>query len=258
VSAPVCIGEPISWLRLERHRLGELDAAERDRVAAHLAACAACAACAAEVGESPVLPALAAPAPAPAVAGPVSSSTLTRIRRALFGAHRAGAFAAVAALAALVLVVTARARPPHPKVGLSTGWSTGWSTGPSSTLPGIKGGGDVAIEIVRERQGAIAHDATTFAPDDRFQVLVTCPAGRLLFWQLLVRDAQRTDFPLASAGPIPCGNRIPLPGAFRLSGAGPVDVCLVLGGDPLDRASLARVDAAQLGRRGACATLRPE
>ena len=37
-----CKGEPVSWLRLERYHLGELDGAERAQIEAHLAGCAAC------------------------------------------------------------------------------------------------------------------------------------------------------------------------------------------------------------------------
>ena len=37
-----CIGEPVSWLRLERHHLGEGDAAERARVQAYRRAVTTC------------------------------------------------------------------------------------------------------------------------------------------------------------------------------------------------------------------------
>src|SRR6476619_6611196 len=55
-----CISEPISWLRLERYHLGQLDAAERARVAEHLLACPACGACLAHLaaGDAVALPPL--------------------------------------------------------------------------------------------------------------------------------------------------------------------------------------------------------
>jgi len=53
-----CIGEPISWLRLETYALDRADAAVRD----HLAACAACAACMTEIERDVVaLPPLVVP-----------------------------------------------------------------------------------------------------------------------------------------------------------------------------------------------------
>ncbi len=53
-----CIGEPISWLRLETYAADRSDAAVRD----HLAACPACAACLSEIERDVVaLPPLAVP-----------------------------------------------------------------------------------------------------------------------------------------------------------------------------------------------------
>jgi hypothetical protein len=53
-----CIGEPISWLRLETYALDRADASVRD----HLAACPACAACLTEIERDVVaLPPLAVP-----------------------------------------------------------------------------------------------------------------------------------------------------------------------------------------------------
>jgi anti-sigma factor RsiW len=45
VTGATCIGEPVSWLRLEQLALGELPAPAADAVHAHLGACAVCAAC---------------------------------------------------------------------------------------------------------------------------------------------------------------------------------------------------------------------
>ena len=54
-----CIGEPISWPRLERHASGAHDAA----IAAHVAACAACKQCLDEIERDVVaLPVLVVPA----------------------------------------------------------------------------------------------------------------------------------------------------------------------------------------------------
>lgn len=36
-------------------------------------------------------------------------------------------------------------------------------------------GGDVAVEFVRERDGSVAWEPTSFARGGRFKVVVTCP-----------------------------------------------------------------------------------
>jgi len=230
-----CAGEPLSWLVLERHALGELSPAEAARVRAHLASCAACATCAVEA---------ARPLPLIAVAGaPLMASGAAR---PAWWRRYAVAWATTAALACAAGGNLWRARVPEHSPAGAIG----------DTLPGVKGG-DVALALVRERDGAITHGAETFAPDDRWKALGTCPAGGIVFWDLSVRDGDggRVRFPLQPAGPIRCGNRVALPGAFRLSGAGRAEVCLTLAADPLPR------DPSQTKPPGAgrtnCVSLRP-
>jgi Putative zinc-finger len=241
VTLAPCAGVPVSWLTLERYRLGELPGSERRAVEAHLLACAACAACLAEVERPLVLP------PLPAAAR--ASSWRSRVRRALRGAWPAQAWAAASAGGvAVVLAAVLVARPKLPDHALS-----------GVTSPGIKGG-DVAISLVRERDGAIDHDARTFTARDRWKVLVTCPSERLLFWDVIVVAGATPSFPLSPGAPIACGNHVPLPGAFHIDGSGPAQVCLVLADDPLDRARLsALAGTAALAQvpRATCVTLSP-
>jgi hypothetical protein len=116
----------------------------------------------------------------------------------------------------------------------------------------------VTLDLVRERNGIVEPDATTYAPGDRWKVLVTCPTAQVQFWELVVVDGGQTSFPLSPPAPINCGNHVPLPGAFRLLGAGWVNVCLVLASQPLDQIALATLDVASLSNRGVCAKLQPE
>jgi anti-sigma factor RsiW len=51
-----CIGTPISWLRLERYRLGEISADEKKDIADHVGACAACAASLARIESDDAAP----------------------------------------------------------------------------------------------------------------------------------------------------------------------------------------------------------
>jgi len=243
VSAPACIGEPISWLRLERHRLGELPAAESGAVAAHLGACPACAACAAEADRPlalrPLRPA-AVPAPWP--------SLLLRLARRLHGASPTAVLGRVALVAAAALIVVELpARAPR-RLAVAP-----------ATLAGVKGG-DVAVELVRERQGTVQHGATRFAAGDRWKALVTCPRDRLLFWDLAVVDGTGPpSFPLPPSAPLACGNHVALPGAFRIDAAGPAEVCVLLSDDPVDRGAASRALAAPgASKPGMCVTLWPE
>jgi putative zinc finger protein len=208
-----CTGEPPSWLALERLRLGELPPAERSAVEQHLAACAACAACLAEIDRPLSLPAL------PTVPG--RASLWSRLQGIWRRAGRVHIWATAGVTLLLVLFVLAR--PKRLDDGLT-----------DRTLAGVKGNG-IALTLVRERNGAIEHDATTFAPGDRWKALVTCPSARMVFWDLAIIGSRGETFPLTPAGPIACGNRVPLPGAFRLDGSGPVVVGLLLDANPIDR-----------------------
>ena len=234
MSVHLCTGEPLSWLRLERYRLGELSGPERDAVAAHLEACPACAACLAVANQKITL----APLPEP-------PSLVSRIRSGLVGQSPAGAGLRVAfALAALALLV------------LPGGKSKQGARLASRAGLGIKGG-DLTIALVRERNGIVEHGASTFAPEDRWKVLVTCPTEQVLFWDLAVVEDEHVTFPLLPSSPIACGNHVPLPGAFRLAADRLVEVCLVGNGDPVDRGALSAMDAKSLTSGATCTTVQP-
>jgi hypothetical protein len=199
-----CIGEPISWLRLERFALGAPDPA----IASHVEACPACRDCLAQIRDDVVaLPPLAIP---------------VRRRAAWRWWWIAPAFAAAVALIVVL-------RPP----------------GVPRAVVGVKGVGEVALELVRERRGAIRYDAASYAPGDRWKVVVTCASPSQVWIDVSVADGSTTDHPLAPAQ-LPCGNRVVLPGAFTITGNRDNRVC-------------ARVAAAAGGEAGtACLTLRPE
>lgn len=189
MSALACIGEPVSWLRLERFAADRKDAA----IAEHVAACAACRSCLAEIeGDLVALPPLAVPAP--------------RARPWLRWLAPALSLAAAAAIAIVVL----RPRPPA-----------------REDVAYVKGVGEVVLGVVRERGGVVREDVLTFAPGDRFKLVVTCPPGGTARVEVSVTEqgGARVDHPLAPAT-LACGNRMVLPGAFSLTGAYPSRVCV--------------------------------
>jgi hypothetical protein len=187
------MGEPISWLALEQHALGELDG---ERAAAIDASADADTRACLELTRQPrtlrSLPLQAAPAP----------SWIERLRRR----WAVGAGVLVAACA-VVLVIALR----------GDGDRLGGGT--------VKGGGEPEIELIRERHGAVTPAATRFRDGDRFKLVVTCAPDRRLTGEVVVRQAGQTYRPLPAVD-VPCGNRVPLPGAFRITGIEPAEICL--------------------------------
>lgn len=202
-----CTARPISWLKLEQYRLGELSADEIRRIETHLNECAACRASLDSIRvDEPVLK------PLPEV---------TRKAPALRWVTAGAGLAAAAALLLVLLVTDLQKAVPE--------------------IPGSKigfKGGELQISLVREREGAILHDPQTFAPGDRFKVQVTCPPREELYWDVVVFQDGETSFPYVPGNPLRCGNRVPLPGAFSLTGDSAAAVCLVVSTQSPDRASL--------------------
>ena len=190
-----CTSEPISWLALEQHALGELPPAASAAIVAHLRACPACQACAARISadsqrlDLPALPALAA-----------------RVARRRWLWWIGGPAVAAAAVALVLL-----GRLPGP---------------PRPAGTGVKGMA-VSLTLLRERGGTIAEDPPGYLPGDRWQALVTCPAGPPLQWALLLFQNGAPAQRIAGGTGLTCGNRITLPGAFRLTDTGPASVCFL-------------------------------
>ncbi|HEU0034784.1 MAG TPA: hypothetical protein VFQ53_29370 [Kofleriaceae bacterium] len=176
-----CIGQPISWLRLETFALDGKDAA----IADHVAQCPACARCLDEIrGDVVALPPL------------VMAVEPRRKRSWLWWLAPAMA----AAAAAMLLLVIIR-RP----------------TGERDDVTRVKGLGEVTLGVVRERAGTIRFDVRTFAEGDRWKVMVTCPPAGEAWLDVAVVDAGQVDYPLAPAR-VACGNKVVVPGAFAITG----------------------------------------
>jgi hypothetical protein len=218
-----CIGEPISWLRLEQFAMSRKDAA----IGAHVEKCEACRACLGEIERDVVaLPPLAVPEAKPA-------------RRPFWQRFVLPAGLAVAAAAILLFVVRPRPTEQHRAHDISQ----------------VKGLGTVELGLVRERSGVIREDARTFAAGDRWKVLVTCAADKAASVDVFVLEngAPQPDFPLDPVR-ITCGNNIALPGAFAITGDKLNNVCVQVSTDgPPDRGDLTAT------KRGtACVTVSPE
>ena len=234
-----CIGEPVSWLRLERYHLGELDAAESAKVLAHLTACAACADCLRRMDRDDAvpLPPLELPSPAPSVRaadGRVLRLRASSVSRVVFGL----------AVAAAVMLGIGRT----------------WLRDPGTTLrpdsPRVKGG-DVTFSLVRDDGERIVDSTGVYREGDRWKAVVTCPPTMSAGFDVVVFDAAGASFPIARVPMLSCGNDVPLPGAFRLTGTGEETVCVVWGeGGAVDRPRAPK-DPMDLGEASLCKRLSP-
>jgi hypothetical protein len=189
-----CIAEPISWLRLERRSLGEL---ADPSIESHLAACAACRACADRIAApGPVLRALPTAPP----------------RRAwVLRFWWAGALASAAAVLVLLLLPRNPAPASTPRIR-------------------IKGGVDLVVTAVRERAGFLTHTPTTFAPGDRFKLMLTCSTPTPVLAEVVVFQHGAPSFPLSPAR-LTCGNDVVLPGAFSITSPAPALACVAIDTD---------------------------
>ena len=156
-----CIGEPISWLRLERYALSSTDAAVRE----HLDACDACRHCLDEIQRDVVaLPPLHVP---------------EKRRWWKFVLPALGGIAAAAVILFLL-------RPRDLE---------------QAGVAHVKGIGEVVIDVVRERAGSVRDDVRTFQAGDRWKIVVTCPPTKQVALDVAIREqgTQRDDHPLARA-----------------------------------------------------------
>lgn len=230
-----CIGEPVSWLRLEQLALGEL----RDGGAAeqHLARCAACAAALAQLrGDTRELPRLVVPASPEAADVRNADVRNAGVRNADVRDADVHAAAAApwwkrgwlvsggglaAALAALLLFVLVRRDAPPD------------GDNRFASLLHVKGAGDVSVTLVRERDGVITFDPADVADGDRWKIQLACARGGAVWADVAVVQNGLTSHPL-SPQRLACGNAVVLPGAFRITG-GAAELCVALDDRPPPR-----------------------
>ncbi|HET8932637.1 MAG TPA: hypothetical protein VFN67_04315 [Polyangiales bacterium] len=223
-----CIGEPVSYFRLERYGLHELPAEEDRSVAAHLEQCAVCRACyeriQADARDSDIA----------AIAAQLSQLPAARPRRA-----RAlwGLTALAASVACLLFVL----RPQPAVPGIASESTT-------------KGDG-FALELVRADADGQLLEPTHFVPGDRFKLLLTCPASSAGSVRVLMFQGGASYEPVAAQRLDTCGNRRPLAGAWGLDGLEAVELCAVFADASLDVSALRTGD--QLSAPHVCVRVSP-
>jgi anti-sigma factor RsiW len=238
-----CNATPVSWLRLERYCLGELDAHERGTIEEHLAACAACAACAEAIARD----GRAGPKLSGALASGAEGGRYAprRARGAPRGRVAARVLSTLAIAAALFLIVRERRVPDDGGVRDDV----------SVPAARIKGG-SVALSLVRDDAVHLVANGV-YRDGDRVKALVTCPPGTVADWDLVVYERGEASFPLERVHGFACGNEVPMPGAFALNGGEPLTVCVAWAEEgSVDREALRR-NGPPSDHAGACVTLRP-
>jgi len=220
-----CTETPLSWLLLEQLHLGELEARAAAKARAHLAACAACSEELAAIAEDDARPLPALPTTA---TSPPRPPALRRAAPFVFGA--------LAAAAAFVLFV----RRPSPM-------------GDAVPAARVKGG-EVALTLVRDDDTTVAEAGGSYRDGDRFKAAVSCPPRLTATWDLVVYERGEASFPLSPTSTLACGNGVPLPGAFRVTGRERLVVCVVWRDGPIDRDELRRTPP-ELLAQAACEVL---
>ena len=246
-----CISEPISWLRLEQYALTIAAAADAAAIDAHVAQCAACRKALellrADDIALPALPTLPAvvtnqPTLASQRTGEVIAIGSARAKPATSQRWRAPLILApvlAAAAAGMLWLRSTRdnASPANVTAALHATTS-------------IKGVGELALQLARDRNGNVQTNVTTFRPGDRWKTLLTCAplaanAGTPSeVWADVVVLEIIDGNPVAEFPQPPtqlsCGNAVAVPGAFAITGARNNIICVTLGVDaPIDRVAMA-------------------
>ncbi|NOZ86704.1 MAG: hypothetical protein GXP49_10615 [Deltaproteobacteria bacterium] len=237
--------KPVSWLKLEMYNLNELDSADAESVERHLSSCQECFSKLDYIrsDERRLKPLETAPA----MGGKITIFSFDRraIKRTALAATP---MLAIAALLLLVIIPGTGHRSAHNHDGASSYF-------PGSLIH-VKGG-DLAMALIRERQGTVVNAPKDFEPGDRFMLRVTCPFNEGLYWDLAIFQGDEIYFPLHPSNPLTCGNLVPLQGAFTLDGEEKAEVCLFTDFDLVDRSVILDQGPETEQYRVVCESLEP-
>lgn len=224
-----CVSQPISWLKLEQYHTGDLQEKHQQDIAGHLSVCTSCNGKYQQIvlDNRPLRP--------------LSIEADPKTRYALMSSFAWG-FGATAAIAALVFILFI----------------------PKSDIPGsfpkhriIYKGGDVVLSLARERQGRVVQDPKTYRDGDRFRLFLTSPKLGPISVDVAVFQEDKVFFPYPNRQNIMSGNRVPLAGAFRVTGDITTTICVLLGHQLPHRDLISSSKSEALSQNTVCHTLEP-
>ncbi|MCP4605059.1 MAG: hypothetical protein GY847_31805 [Proteobacteria bacterium] len=228
-----CVSQPISWLALEQYRLGDLSKVAQQEIQGHLDQCTTCKANLEHLDTDTRL------------LKPPSVLTLKKPRQYLLHSRPAIAASVAFAAAALLLIVF--------KWGLEE--PKQYTIRPNRIA--FKGG-EFAMMIARERNGRVKENPTHFAPGDNFSLFVTHPLPEATNWDVVIWQGDDVFFPVSDRPPLPGGNLVPIPQAFRLTGFTPVTICLMIGDQIPNRSKLRQNLQKELPEATVCSQLKAQ
>lgn len=225
-------GEPISWLEFEQYILGELSNEKRKSVDAHLKSCASCRDLLEIINrEKRELKDIA----------PLKDTARASRRRPLRLVPAIG-LAAAAMVATIYFIASPIMMTDAPRQAFEI----------------TAKGSETTIVIIRERDGKTLENPKHYKEGDRLSVLLTCPFEQPVYWEVAVFQGGETYFPINGNELITCGNRVPLPGAFQLTGQEPATVCVLVGEELPHRDEISADSRQNLPETSACAVLLPK
>lgn len=189
-----------SWLALEMLQLDELSSDREAEVGAYVQRNADVDPRLAQIDRDAAWPLPPLPTPSP-------SPSPQR-----FWGPRAWAWTLVGAAASAAAVLAIALAPPEPS-------------------PGVKGT-PVALVAARERDGKVQFHPFRFRASDRIKLFLTCGNPQPVHWDVVILQRGKRSYPL-NRGSSSCGNRVPLPGAFRLPEQQATQVCIAVSSAPL-------------------------
>jgi len=227
-----CTDTPVSWLQLELYHLEELAAQQAAKVDRHLSTCAVCRQYLAFIEKDHCT--------LPSIEVTRRFSLIDFIRSKRGQLTVLATASAVAILAVLVVPETLEQRGADP-----------------SAREIVSKGGEPGLTVISQRPIGTVENPDSFLPGDVFSLLATVPGRGEVQWDVVVFQGGEVYFPLTNTEPVRTGNRVPLPGAFRLTGDSPATVCLLIGEEIPGRDLIADAGMAALSSDAKCQVLQP-
>lgn len=93
-------------------------------------------------------------------------------------------------------------------------------------------GGKMALSVIGSRDNFLKEHPSGYKDGDLLKLSLTSSVQDVVMTEVIVQQGSEIYFPYGDLVEIRAGNRIPLPGAIRLTGTGTVNICVLIA-DPM-------------------------